>query len=490
MRVLDCGGHGILIDGQFTNNFNKVFISNCGQNAFDISGGNTVMLSNCYADDIADGKVGYRVHAGQLTMLNCNGLDSLGSTSDWAVIGDTTADDGQDRYCDAVLINCNVEAFKRYGVWAKTGSRASFQGCFFTTSASGSSHIAVKVDFTSNEPGALDSECRFNTQGTGTWANSRPIHGTDIPVVQIGHRKQQYYYNTSSAGDVELPCLSGTSIASQPQLFIPKIATDQIKFASDNAGDIGASGANRPRDAHIARDVLLGRNLTISNGGQVTQNGTVAGFLGAQATNADTSGSSNAGYVAVNDVGKNAFVKVFADATSIAQVGSDHYVLYVKTKGSNRWYFDDAVLGPITDNQSDLGDNATRIRATYTYDADIKRTLIGRGTAPSITAGTGAGTGPTIAVTDAAFACFVDLTTGTGPATSAKVFDLTMPANAPNYYQAWIQPANANAAALSGAAQVFVDDASAANNKVTVFTGSTGLGATTQYLWYVFIVAV
>jgi len=125
---------------------------------------------------------------------------------------------------------------------------------------------------------------------------------------------------------------------------------------------------------------------------------------------------------------------------------------------------------------------ARRLKAAY---------LAGSGSAGTGSTGTGAGTGPSLSVFDTQLATSVALTTGTGtPAANAKIFDITFSINAPTYYQAFMVPANAAAAALTGNQKPFVDDASAANNKVTIKSGSTGLAASTSYIWYLLVVAV
>ena len=199
--VKDCGGDGVRIRGQFANKFRSVFVTNCGGNGFDISGGNTVLFDSCYVDDVADGKCGYRIRAGQAILLNCNGIDTLGTTSDWAIVGQAIADgDPADSYCEVQLIGCNVEAFKRYGVWAKVGSHIDCKATIFTTSASGSSHIAIRTDYTNNQVGTFDGLCRFNLQGTATWANGLPIHSnSDIPIMALGRTDQTQYYSDAAA---------------------------------------------------------------------------------------------------------------------------------------------------------------------------------------------------------------------------------------------------------------------------------------------------
>jgi len=314
---------------------------------------------------VANNKCGYRVRAGQVKFLNCNGLDSLGSVSDWAILGQAIADgDPADSYCEAVLDNCNVEAFKRYGVWAKVGSRVSAYATIFTTSASGSAHVAIKTDFTNNQPGIIDSSCRFNVQGTGTWANGYAIHtNSDIPVLALGRTDITEFYSDAAATARALPHVGATAISTVPHVYAPKLATDSLLYPTDNTGDIGATGANRPRDIHLGRDIIVGRNVTVQNGGQIAQSGSVAGFLGLTATNSSSSGQ--AGIYGVNHNGKNVFLQVFQDGIGIAQMGSDHFPIYIKAAGTNRWYFDDLLFSPLQDNTSDLGAGSTRVKDAF-----------------------------------------------------------------------------------------------------------------------------
>lgn len=224
VQILDCGGHGIYVTAHFTNEYSRVFVSNCGLNAFDLRGNNTIKLRSCYADDINNNGVGYRVHAGQLFMDNCNGLDSLGAVSDWAVFGDAITDgDAGNSYCRATLTNCNIESFKRYGVRCKVGSVVTLNSCSFVTSSSGSAHMAVKMDYTGDSPGTLTT-CRFDVQGTGTWANGYPLHGFDRPVLLLGNRSSgadgtaphTKYWNDSGGVAGRLPAASVEFFLSQP----------------------------------------------------------------------------------------------------------------------------------------------------------------------------------------------------------------------------------------------------------------------------------
>lgn len=148
-------------------------------------------------------------------------------------------------------------------------------------------------------------------------------------------------------------------------------------------------------------------------------------------------------------------------------------------------------LLPGADNTHDLGS------ASYSWrDAHIERdALLGRqiqssGSALSASAGTGAGTGPSITIDGNAIAGAIILTTGTSPATSAQIVQMTMAASFTTYPVVIITPANAAAAALTGNKQVFIDDAAMLANKWTLKSGSTALDATTDYVWYFHVMGI
>lgn len=111
-------------------------------------------------------------------------------------------------------------------------------------------------------------------------------------------------------------------------------------------------------------------------------------------------------------------------------------------------------------------------------------TRLGSGT-PTIAAGTGAGTGPTVAVTGNDNAGVITVTTGTTPTASATVATITfgtafgvVPRAAPTF------EANAAAAALSGTGKVYSDQASLTATAFQIKVGSTALAASTQYKWW------
>ena len=109
------------------------------------------------------------------------------------------------------------------------------------------------------------------------------------------------------------------------------------------------------------------------------------------------------------------------------------------------------------------------------------RHLIAGGTAPTITAGAGAGTSPTVAVAGGDAGGDVTITTGTSPAASnaavATVNFASAYASAPRVV---LFPAGANSAALSGATHPYV---TSTTTGFTIQAGGSALAASTQYKW-------
>ena len=138
---------------------------------------------------------------------------------------------------------------------------------------------------------------------------------------------------------------------------------------------------------------------------------------------------------------------------------------------------------PTSAGTRDVGGSGSEFRDVWLNRRLYLRNAQSTGAAPTESAGTGAGTGPTLTVDGTDTCGTIILTTGSGPATSAKVFDITVSAAFTTQPVAVIYPANAAAAALSGAKQVFVDDAAITSSKWQVTSGSTALDATTEYKW-------
>jgi hypothetical protein len=111
--------------------------------------------------------------------------------------------------------------------------------------------------------------------------------------------------------------------------------------------------------------------------------------------------------------------------------------------------------------------------------------IAGTGTNPTIGAGTGAGTSPTVSITGKDLGGYITITTGTTPATSATVATVSFGNSrtvAPRSVQ--ITPANAATALLGGVNNVFVPQSSITAGNFIMVSGSVALTGATQYKWF------
>lgn len=118
---------------------------------------------------------------------------------------------------------------------------------------------------------------------------------------------------------------------------------------------------------------------------------------------------------------------------------------------------------------------------TISGNANLKH-AIGGTSAPTIAAGAGAGTSPTVSVSNATdLSGIVNVLTGTLPTAAATVVTVTFNVAygvAPNMV---LQPGNAATALLSGATMIYV---TSTTTTFVITAGATGLVAATQYVWF------
>jgi len=115
--------------------------------------------------------------------------------------------------------------------------------------------------------------------------------------------------------------------------------------------------------------------------------------------------------------------------------------------------------------------------------------LVGRTSAPTIAAGAGAGTAPTVSISGTDLGGYITVTTGTLPTFSATVVTVTFNTS----YGATpkcvlIHPANNNAAMLNGVNMVYADQAGITTTTFTITAGTTALTASTTYQFYYHII--
>lgn len=111
--------------------------------------------------------------------------------------------------------------------------------------------------------------------------------------------------------------------------------------------------------------------------------------------------------------------------------------------------------------------------------------LVGLGSTPSIAAGAGAGTGPTIAIVGCDGWGKITLTTGSTPSASATVATITFAVTksaAPNKIS--IHAGNEAAAELTGGTDIYADAATVSTTTWQIKSCTTGLTASTTYIFY------
>lgn len=142
---------------------------------------------------------------------------------------------------------------------------------------------------------------------------------------------------------------------------------------------------------------------------------------------------------------------------------------------------------PSATNTYSLGD-ATHYWTNVFGTAITPKHIIGGSSAPTIAAGTGAGTSPTVSVSGTDISGLVNVTTGTTPTGSnAIVATITFNGAYASAPRVVLTPGNRNAQALVIAAQPLVPAAGQTNGVGTttfvIESGATGLTASTAYIW-------
>ena len=114
--------------------------------------------------------------------------------------------------------------------------------------------------------------------------------------------------------------------------------------------------------------------------------------------------------------------------------------------------------------------------------------LVGRGGTPAISAGTGAGTSPTIAINGDDLGGVITITTGTTAAVTSLLLRVTFSTVYASIPRAVIlTPASLVTNSLGAVKQVYVDSAAITTARFDILTGSTALTDSTAYKWFYFV---
>jgi hypothetical protein len=125
---------------------------------------------------------------------------------------------------------------------------------------------------------------------------------------------------------------------------------------------------------------------------------------------------------------------------------------------------------------------------TTNSDITIGRHLVGASPVPTLSVGTGAGTGATTDIAGTDSAGWIQINTGSTPSSSARVFTITFSAAFTGQGFMILVPVNANAAALTGGKVVYISDTDRAAGSMQGWVGSTALTASTTYEFYYLVI--
>lgn len=145
------------------------------------------------------------------------------------------------------------------------------------------------------------------------------------------------------------------------------------------------------------------------------------------------------------------------------------------TESGAQYIFADR-MGVNTLNPSEMLEVIGNVKASH---------LVGNSSTPTISAGTGSGTSPSVSVTGTDMGGYISITTGTSPTLNATVSTITFNtaySSTPRVVQ--ITPANNNAAILTGGNTVYVDQVGITTTTFALTAGTTALTAGTSYKWY------
>ncbi|AUR90610.1 pectin lyase fold protein [Vibrio phage 1.148.O._10N.286.54.A10] len=179
-------GSAIIMTEEFSTDFQQVIVNSQGGHGFELEGGNTTTLMNCYAQNISSpSHAGYRIKGAAL-MLSCNGVDS---GYIWGWFGDNGTIKAQH---NMKLINCNVEDFKDRGlIFEYTGS-STIDGIVFTPPAVATSptyNHAIEMIGASVDTCLDIRNVRINSKGSTRASPSEVVTESAFNLIVKGRTK-------------------------------------------------------------------------------------------------------------------------------------------------------------------------------------------------------------------------------------------------------------------------------------------------------------
>lgn len=209
VRVTYATGHGFYADTTiFESSLSRCQSDYTGGDSIYIHGNNTIELDRCKMSAPASGRAGIRFNGGFPLIKGCNGLFVIGIDPtvhriSWGVFGDGT------NTCRPNIINCNIEAYTRYGCYFLAGSFGTFEGCSWIPNA-GCVTRMIHFENIAN-PGVFGPTNRGYAAPQGDpetqIEDGVPIYSIGVPFISMNPGFTQY--TTVGGGVQALPTVVG-----------------------------------------------------------------------------------------------------------------------------------------------------------------------------------------------------------------------------------------------------------------------------------------
>ena len=205
ITIQQMGGVGLHEDlggGAFAVLYRAIYADGNLGHQFDLFGGNTTTLVNCYALRVpTNGTAGYRIRSSTPTLIGCNGINGSPNPGGqyWGIFGNsTTIDGGTDESCIPTLIGCNIEDFGLVGTQHRSNSPILINTTYLA--ASSGTVCAIKYDGQPNNIGQWINSS-VNTLGAA-WENGQPFHcRNSAPFLNfVGQAGASYEYYDDEEG--------------------------------------------------------------------------------------------------------------------------------------------------------------------------------------------------------------------------------------------------------------------------------------------------
>lgn len=366
-----------------------------------------------------------------------------------------------------VVANSGTGSFTAPGTNIATGFRA------LSTIGDGNTHFYVATDFGSNWEVGLGTYTAAGTvlARTTIYASSNAGGAVNFPAppTVFGDMPATWFLNPTPLS-LLVSGIGGAGFINLPA------QSSNISTPAASSINLGVNSANNPQ-FRLPNGFALTLDLSLLGASRSVQFNSVTGIAVVTSTPGITRFGALADVAA--PVAQTVTVPNVVAGTSNT---AGQPVTYCASQGTGTGIGGSFIIQVAPAGSTGSTQNAlvTALTIDSTKQATFAGAISSSASTPSIAAGIGAGTGPTIAIAGGPNGGRITLTPGTLPTVSAIVATITYANAFGTDSFVTLTPANANAAGLSGASMVFANG-SAPN--FTLTSGPSGLVAATQYIW-------